>query len=87
MPDNSSLHSNEQPSLDQNSGSVPSPATGTLPKRSFGGYNFGDDYDVDDLPSFDIETDLLLRQRHPVNQELTGTPEEKLKILREKLDQ
>jgi hypothetical protein len=87
MPDNSSFNPSEQPSTDQSLGSSSSQDTGTPPNRSFGGYNFGPAYDVDKLPSFDIKKDLLLRQRHPVNEELTGTPKENLQILRKKLDQ
>jgi hypothetical protein len=83
----SSFDSKEQPPLDENSGSDLTQATGTTSNRSFEGYIFGPTYDVDKLPPFDPNTDLLLRHRHPVNKELTGTPEEKLEILRKKWDE
>jgi hypothetical protein len=80
-------NSDEQRSTNHSLGSSSSQATDTTSNRSFEGYIFGPTYDVDKLPPFDPDTDLLLLQRHPVNKELTGTPEEKLEILRKKLDQ
>jgi hypothetical protein len=40
---------------------------------------------VNPLPPFDIRADLLLQHKHPVDQELTGTPEDKWALLGQRL--
>jgi hypothetical protein len=84
MPDNSSFQSNEQPSTNQSLGSSSSQAAGSSSQGSFGGYTFAPG-SVDKLPPFDMRTDLLLRHKHPVDQELTGTPEDKWALLGQRL--
>lgn len=80
MSNNSSFHSHEHPSLDQHSGSGSSQAAGSLSQ----GYTFAPG-SVDPLPLFDMKKDLLLQHKHPVDQELTGTPEDKWALLGQRL--
>ncbi|KAH8079847.1 hypothetical protein HD553DRAFT_326188 [Filobasidium floriforme] len=70
MPD-PSLNSHKQPSTDRNSGSDSSQAAGSLSQAH--------------LQATPLHRDLLLRRQHPVDQELTGTPEDHWEILADRL--
>jgi hypothetical protein len=81
----SSLNPNDASSAEQHPPSSDSgQAAGSVSQGSFGGYTFAPGT-VDPLPPFDMKKDLLLQHKHPVDQELTGTPEDKWALLGQRL--